>query len=210
MHRIKTILLTLYFFVGILVPSCEFIDPGLDCDCSDYRYFDVTDLTIDPVQDFDRPSPVPPGQQLSLSEFAGFYLDYVTDYHACLEPKENWSLNLMAPAYGCSCALGWEGSKNEELVDFTVTTINDFDDDHLAGTNINDLLQYEGSYFGQDDRPLTEFIEEERMSKLRFEDMHLGLTKAPELDSVLQVQVRMELSTGEVFEVSSAAIVLLP
>lgn len=209
MKSAKTILLTLYFFIGILVPACE-LNPGLDCDCGDYRYFNVTDLTVDPVNDFDRMSPIAPGQQVVLADFAGFYIDYVTDYHACAQPKTDWSFSLLTPAYGCSCAVGWEGSKNEELVSFTVSTINDFDDDHLAGSSINDLLQYQGSYFDEDNVPLNDFLADEQMGKLRFEDMRLRLTQAPEIDSVLQVQVRMELSTGEVYDVPSAAIVLLP
>ncbi len=210
MKSVKTILLTLYFFLGILVPSCELVDPGLDCNCGNYRFFDVTDITIDPVSDFDSQTRIQSNQQVTLVEFAGFHVDYIADYHASLQPKNDWSFTLMAPAYGCSCLTGWEGSKEEELIDFTVTTINDFDDDHLAGSSINDLLRHEGSFWEQNSQPLTEFLDEEKVGKLRFEDMNLGLNQAPVLDSNFQVQVRMELSTGEVFEVTSAAIVLLP
>lgn len=209
MHRIKTILLTLYFFIGILIPSCEWVTEP-DCNCGSYRFFNVTDLTVDPVTDFDSQTRIAPSQQVTLAEFAGLYVDYVTDYHACLQQKSSWSFNLMSPAYGCSCALGWEGSKDEELVNFTVSTINDFDDEHLAGSSINDLLQYEGSYFDESTLPLVDFLADEQMDKLRYEDMRLSLSQAPVLDSVFQVKVHMELSTGEVYDVTSAAIVLLP
>lgn len=143
--------------------------------------------------------------------FGGFYVDYLVDYHAQLQqPKTDWSLSLMNSALACSCAIGYEGSKNEELVAFTVKTVNDFDAEHPAGSLINDLLQYEGSYFFEDVQPLEDFLEMEQQGKMSYEDMRLSINKAPTLDSLFQVEIVMELSTGERYEALSTLFVLLP
>ncbi|MEL6659166.1 MAG: hypothetical protein AAFP77_12625 [Bacteroidota bacterium] len=211
MRNYKTFLLTLYFFIGVLIPACDFsADDDFDCNCSGSRYFNIMDLEVGAFSDFDSQASISDGQQLRLEEFAGFYVDYVVDYHACAMPKQDWSLSLMTSAYACSCIGGYDGSKEEELVWFTVLTVNDFDDNHPAGSSINDLLQYEGSFWEQEDVRLVEFLEEEKMGKMRFEDMQLRLLKAPEADSLVQVEVQMELSTGESFQALSPAIVILP
>ena len=210
MRNYKAFLLTLYFFIGILIPACDFAIEDDDCNCSGVRFFNVMDLEVGTFSDFDNFSRISDGQQVRLDQFAGYYIDYIVDYHACAKPQWDWSLNLMSSAYACSCITGFDGSKDEELVAFTVRTVNDFDDDHPAGSSINDLLQYEGSFWEPEDIPLVEFLDEEQMAKMRFEDMRLRLTKAPEADSLVQIEVKMELSTGEIYQVMSPAIVVLP
>ena len=209
-QKIRTLALTIYLFIGILIPSCDWINTVDDCDCSGSRYFDVEGLQVDAFTDIDQGILVTPAQQLRLSEFDGFYVDYLVDYHACLTPKADFSLSLMNSAFACSCLPGFDGSNTEELLDFTITTINDFDADHLAGSNIIDLFQYQGGFFEPDDQPLADFLVQEQSGKLTIEDMRLRLLEAPSLDSVLQIKVRMELSTGEVYEELSPAFVLLP
>ncbi|MEO0723654.1 MAG: hypothetical protein AAFZ63_03865 [Bacteroidota bacterium] len=211
MRTYKVFFLTLYFFIGILIPACDFsTEDDFDCNCSGSRFFNIMDLEIGAFSDFDNLTGISDGQQLRLNDFAGYYIDYVVDYHACAQPRQDWSLSLMTPAYACSCIAGYDGSKNEELVAFTVRTVNDFDADHPAGSSINDLFQYEGNFWDVEDIPLVDFLEEEQMDRMRFEDMRLRLLKAPEADSLVQVEVQMELSTGESFQVLSPAIVILP
>ena len=209
-QKIRTLALTIYLFIGILIPSCDWITTIDDCDCSGSRYFDMEGLQVDAFTDIDQGILVTPAQQLTLSEFDGFYVDYLVNYHACLMPKADFSLSLMNSALACSCLGGFDGSNTEELVDFTITTINDFNADHLAGSDIIDLFQYEGGFFEPDDQPLADFLMQEQSGKLTIEDMRLRLLEAPSMDSVLQIKVRMELSTGEVYEELSPAFVLLP
>ena len=207
MKSIKTFALTVYFFIGIIIPACDWTDP---CDCSGYRYFDVTDMTVQALTNLEDFTPVTPGEQLSLDMFGGFYIDYIADYHACKALENDWSLSLMSSAYACSCLVGYDGSREEALVEFSVNTLNDFDEDHLAGSSINDLLMYQGSYLDLDSQAFPDFLSEEMAGKLRFEDMRLSLTSAPTIDSVFQIEVVMELSTGERYVRQSEAFVLLP
>jgi len=86
--------------------------------------------------------------------------------------------------------------------------LNDFDADHLANSNINDLFDYYGgmwTYGLNDVIPFTQFLEEE-MENLSEEDMVLELKKAPEINQEFKVKVIMELSTGEVYEVETEPI----
>lgn len=209
MKLLRTTTLTLYFFLGILIPSCDWSITD-DCDCSGYRYFNVTDLEIRTFVDQRQELQVELNQVLRLEQFDGFYLDYLVDYHALQQPKIDWSLSLMSSALACSCAIGYDGSKNEELIAFTIKTVNDFDAEHPAGSLIHDLLQYDGSYFYDDAQPLEDFLELEQQGKMAYEDMRLSISKAPAIDSLFQVEILMELSTGERFEVLSTPFVLLP
>jgi hypothetical protein len=209
MKSLRTATLTLYFFIGILIPACDWSITD-DCNCDGYRYFNVTDLEVRTSVGQIEGEEVAPNQELRLEQFWGFYVDYLVDYHAQQQSKTDWSLSLMNSALACSCAVGYEGSKNQELVTFTVKTVNDFDAEHPAGSLINDLLQYKGSSYFADDQPLEDFLELEQQSKMSYEDMRLSINKAPTLDSLFQVEIVMELSTGERFEVQSTPFVLLP
>lgn len=209
MKLLRTATLTLYFFIGILIPACDWSITD-DCNCDGYRYFNITDMEVRTFPGQLQGTEVVPNQELRLEEFGGFYVDYLVDYHAQQQPQKDWSLSLMNTALACSCAAGYDGSKNQELVAFTVKTVNDFDAEHPAGSLINDLIQYEGSYFFSDDQPLEDFLELEQQGKIFYEDMLLSIKKAPTLNSLFQVEIVMELSTGERFEVHSTPFFLLP
>ncbi|MEL6256584.1 MAG: hypothetical protein AAFR87_31570 [Bacteroidota bacterium] len=148
--RIKQIVpyifLTFLLGVGFMIPSCEFTDgPRISpCNCDLYAYFDINGLRADVFEDFSEGTLVNALDTINFSQLGGIYVDYEVEYHANKEatPKSNWSFSLMNAAYACSCIPGPLGSKREELVNFQVLTLNDFDEDHKANDDINDLLQY--------------------------------------------------------------------
>ncbi|MEL6254149.1 MAG: hypothetical protein AAFR87_19230, partial [Bacteroidota bacterium] len=96
-----------------------------------------------------------------------------------------------------------------ELVNFQVLTLNDFDEDHKANDDINDLLQYQGNFLELDNSTLEDFLNASD-GKIESEDMLLALTKAPELNPELKLKVIMELSTGEIYEAETAPFFLVP
>ncbi len=91
----------------------------------------------------------------------------------------------------------------------SIITINDFDTDHLAGSEIHDLLDYFGSAYepGWDASTLEEYLSNQTGENLEREDVLLKLKKAPDSDTPFQVKITMELSTGEKYEATSPAIV---
>ena len=88
--------------------------------------------------------------------------------------------------------------------------MNDFDSDHLANSNINDLFDYHGSMFNylESSMPLTQFLDEQS-GNIQEEDMVLSLKKAPVLNQEFKVKVVMELSTNEIHEVESGPIFII-
>jgi len=118
----------------------------------------------------------------------------------------------MPIANACSYIPGTKGSKEEALVDFSIITLNDFDADHLANSNINDLFNYYGGYISFFDAipvPLTQFLDEQT-GIIEEEDMVLELKKAPELNQEFKIKVVLELSTGEVYEYETEPIYITP
>jgi len=207
MKQVK-ILLTLFLTIGFFFPSCIVSDDD-DCNCGGSRFFDVEGLEILSFKDDSRSSINLPGETISLATYGGLYIDYLARYHAQLTPKRDWSFSLMNTAYACSCIVGFDGSKEEELVSFSITTLNDFDNDHLAGSDIVDLFDVRGTFFSEENESLSDYLAN-MTGKLMQEDMLLMPTKVPELNAEVKVRVRMELSTGEVYEADSVPFTLVP
>lgn len=209
----KTALLTIYFFIGILIPSCDFLGPGIDCDCPiDEDYFDVQGLQMDYLDDTGILGDIVANQEIAFNQLPEFYVDYEVEYHAQIEPQQwNWGLNTMPAALACSCLPpGYEGSKTEILENFDIITLNDFDEDHPAGSSILDLFEYKGYYEDEiDGELLADFVNGTMGNLLMYEDMRLDLIQAPILDATFQFRVILELSEGERYEVESLPLVIL-
>ena len=213
MKNLKILGLTFLLVLGFTFPSCD--RSGYNCNCPDPTYFNVEGLDILFYQDANLGLPIEALDTIPFNTGKYVHLDYLVSYHTLVEPKRDWSFSLINSAYACSCAIGSYESKTEKLVDFSITTLNNFDDDHLANSNINDLFEYNG-YFIEDEfgnynnNPLTEHIANQTDEILEGEDMVLKLTKAPELDEEFKIKIRMELSTGEIYEVESDAVFITP
>ncbi len=206
MKKLKIIGFTVILMIGFIIPGCEQDD---DCGGSS-SYFDV--LGIDEVVFLDSSNTViAPNETVALDELGKIFIGYETDYHSIELPERDWSFSLIPSAYACSPIFGDKGSKTEALVDFSITTLNDFDDDHLANSNINDLFDYRGSSWELLTTPisLTQFLNEQT-GNLQEEDMFLTLKKAPELNQAFKIKVAMELSTGEMYEFETAQIFITP
>ena len=202
--------LTLFLFIGFIVPSCDKVDDdGFDCDCSQYQYFDIRGLKdFSYRQDSLLREEILPFDTVSFAEFSGgAILSYFVEYHAFAEPKYEPSFSLIPTANACSCIGGYGGSKTEKFKSFTITTINDFDNEHPANSNINDLLitnDQEGNYI-----PFDEFLNNQTgfiMQEWRV----IKLKKAPVLNPEFNFKVRLELSTGEVYEKTAYPIYVMP
>lgn len=207
MKTFKTVGLTLLLTIGLLIPSCH-EDP---CDGVVFRhFFDIAGIDIANYSDYSNygeGTEILPNDTISFDELDKVYIDYMVDYVVHQSSKRDWLTSLMPMANACSYFPGGSGSKEEKLLDFSIITLNDFDTEHLAGSNINDLFDYHGSQVDLLDNPmpLTQFLEEQT-ENIQEEDMVLSLKKAPELEQEFKVKVVMELSTEEVYEVESEPI----
>lgn len=207
MKYIKYIAITTLLVFGISFPSCD--DDGLNCNCPPETFFDVQDLEVVLYQDANLGLPISNEETVEFNDGKYIHLDYIVDYHTTNTPKWDWSFSLINIAYACSCAVGSYQSKTEELVSLSITTLNDFDDEHLANSDITDLLLHQGFYIDGEyidentNQILSELIPIRLNQRLMGEDMVLKLTKAPELNSEFKIKISMELSTGETYEVES-------
>jgi len=106
--------------------------------------------------------------------------------------------------YGCTPAQpGQLGSKEESIESFQVLTLNDFDDNHLAGESINDL--FEITNLAIEPVPLKEFLTN-FTENVPQEWFNLRLLNEPTLSKAFQVMVNVSLSTGENYQASSSII----
>lgn len=207
MKKLKIIGLTLILMTGFIIPSCDRND---DCANISASYFDV--IGIDQVL-FSNTSRIliTPSETVAFDELGRIFIYYDADYHSIELPERDWSFSLIPTAHACTPIVGEKGSETEALVSLSITTLNDFDDDHLANSNINDLFDYHGSDLDPQNEaiPLTQFVDEQT-GNLQYQDMILKLKKAPELNQEFKVKVAVELSTGEMYEFEAASIFITP
>ncbi len=211
MKNFKIFSLTFLLTLGFIVPSCnsdDETDGGIITPCPDNAdtYFDINGMTFK--------TGVALNETIAFDDLPQMHVDFDVDYLAVIQPERNWSFSLMPTANACSVVPGTLGSKEEALVSFSIVTLNDFDTDHLANSNINDLFGFYGgalTYNGDPNNviPFTQYLEGQT-GNLMEEDMIVKLTKAPEIDSEFKVKVMMELSTGEVYESEIEPFVITP
>ena len=213
MKNLKIISLTILLTTGFFFPSCDKEQGPTDsCDGVVFlNYFDVQGLEVFSYYDLDNGEKVVPLDIIAFEELDKINIDYQVDYTTFNPPKQDWSFSLIPSAVACSYIPGGQGSKEEAIVNFSIITINDFDDDHLANSDIKDLFDYFGSYWErlQNPIPLQQFLDEQT-ENLKEEDMILALKKAPELDQEFRIKVIMELSTGELYEFETEPIFITP
>ena len=212
MRNTKLIGLTLFLFLGFVIPSCEKSTDDYDpyCQCHLYKYFDIkgfNDFTY--TRDSLTNRQVMPFDTVSFSTFkSGLLVHYDVDYHAFAEPKSDYSFSLMNTAdASCICDVGYGGSKKEKIKSLTITTINDFDDEHSANSSINDLF-----YIYDSEKNLINFEDflNSQTGLIQKQSMTLRLKKAPTLNPEFNFKVTLELSNGELYEKTGFPIYIMP
>lgn len=212
MKQFKLISLLLFFTMGLIIPSCEKDSTPTSCDGVIFRnFFDITAIDIASYSSYLEGTRVSANDTISFNQLDKIFIDYLVDYVTFQDVNRSWSFSLIPTANACTYIPGSSGSKEEAITSFSITTLNDFDAEHLANTSINDLFEYHGDSREpiQTAIPLTQFLAEQT-ANIAGEDMVLALTKAPELNQEFKVKVVLELSTGEVHEVESEAIFITP
>ncbi|MCC2545265.1 hypothetical protein LJY25_02320 [Hymenobacter sp. BT175] len=131
----------------------------------------------------------------------------VTYYSAVPAPARRASWSLMNSALACDCIdNGYMGSK-ERVQEFTVTTINDFDAQHLANDTLNDLLQIQLS--PTDIRDLTTHLKNDTSRTRNIGSSYtLRLKKKPALNPEFRVRVKVRLDNGETYSSDTTPVVL--
>ncbi len=190
--KVRTLLLLCLFSMGLFLPNCS---DGLDCSFGPVPdFFDIQGMLTNHVG---RDNNLIEVNEISFADYEYLALNFDVEYIA-YEHRSAWNFDFVNQVYGCSPPeAGLEGSKFEAFDNITITTLNDFDDDHLADTSINDLLRVMYSNY-RELLSLEEFLARE--GNVKRPGLFFQLTKAPELNQELRLRVTVELSTGERYE----------
>ncbi len=193
----KAILLTTLLTIGFTFQNCM---NKCDCPRIDGLFFDIKGIAL---------SNIPSKEKVDFENYFGINLAYQVDFITSVDEKNQpWNFSLMNTALACDCVFnGISGSKNENLDNVTVITLNDFDSEHLANDTINDLMQVRVGEFNLVD--LNQYLEQDSMliPKVNFE-LGLMLKKAPELNKKFEVKIIVDLSTTESYEATSQPITI--
>ena len=193
----RSLLITLLFTVGFSLPTTLLTSC---CDCGpSLNYFDIAGVTR-PLHSITLPTGinvVDSGQVIDFETYTSTVLQFEINYVASNLPAfKNWNLNLMgnANAFSCDCLedFGSLGAKTEALAALTITVLDDFNRDVLAGDEVTDLFDVK-NLVGQPDLLEEPFLE-------------MVLNTKPENDNLIRFRIDLILSSGEHYSATTVPI----
>lgn len=199
MKTFKIVFLTLVLAIGFAFPSCEF--NGNPCYCPEY--FEITGMEVNFEKFQNQFIPVSNTRVIGKDEtlFLSFRPTYKFYSFDCFE-----SFSLINSALACDCVgANWEGIKSKDsLVNISLTTVYNFDDNYQAGDDISDLF-----YDSTKKVSLKEIYENEQFNYGAYFLLHgrLKLMQRPIRDKEFAVKLSIELSTGETYEATSPTVI---
>ena len=195
--RILRIFLTVTLAIGFIIPGCNM---DLGCDCSEVlKYFDIKDFKAE----FEFQNG---GSSNNWQDLVGEII-YETEYYGAIEQEEKklYGLSFIPTASACSCPPdGWSGSE-EGLDSLIITTVNDYNANYPAGSNISGITEFytyeTGAY-----ESFQEFIS--RNEQAIFEQVHyFKLKESPAITGTpFKLNIRMVLNNGEEYDVTTQEI----
>ncbi len=216
MKTARNIILTFLLASSLLAPACNTTDD--DCNCGNVReFFDIQGVASSNFRTLENSGfNIQPLLEEDAVEWDRYSLasEFAVEYYgmAPTDKKEPsfWSgLSLINEAWACSCLPnGFSGS--EETLDFLdLITLEDFDDNHPAGSSIKDILnirtfsEFEGLIHSEMD--LDVFLVQEREA-IAYKSFDLLLQVPPATTSTQQFQLIIQLSNGESYSIDSPSI----
>ena len=206
--KTKISIITLFLITGFGFQNCNPYD--IDCGCPSPigEYFDIEGITLSKRKSSGTccTAVLQENEEISFSDFYGIVLQYEVRFHSSNhKPQNSWGFSLINSAYACSCVEnGWLGSKEEKINNLSIITLNDFDDNHIANEEINDLFEVRTRENLFD---LTEYLAQDT-SLIEFRELDLKLKQAPVLNDTFAVKIMLELSTQEVYESESIPVII--
>lgn len=197
MRTARTMCLTFLLFIGIGIPSCT---DECSCPPMEGTHFSIQDISL---LNYEQKSGGPlsaleANDTVQMHEYV-LELQFETTYVSTLFRPRPAPFSLISSAYACSCLYdGVEGAK-ETVESLTLVSLNDFDDQHLAGDTIT-------SFFEVDHYGPTNDVEEFFQQQLWQEQYFLKLTKKPASGEPLQIKLVLTLDNGLVLEAENRAV----
>lgn len=142
------------------IPSCE--DDCMCCDLEGQGYYDarIVDFQVDRIDKRVAPNKLRPYLQGDTVDADGDIVIYFDSYF------ERIALNMSSPTGGLfintayACTPAYLPRTEQKFVKLTITSTEDYDPDHPAGTDLIDLFVTRGEQVGTNDQkmPLTQHL----------------------------------------------------
>jgi len=193
----RTLFLSALFTIGFALPSTLLTSC---CDCeSTLNYFDIRGVTqpVHSVSSSSGISIVDSGQVIDFDTYTSTIMNFNVNFVANNSPSfKSWELNLMGTANALSCDcddnFGSLGAKTEALAALSITVLDDFNSDVLAGDVVTSLFDFETAP-GQPDLLENPFLE-------------FTLNTKPDNNNLLRFRVDLILSSGENYSATTSPV----
>ncbi len=179
--------------------------------CKDYAaFFEITDISLN----FNKPWATEKTVKDSAANFApsSIYLTYNVNMIASVNP-------FISSAMATSCEeSGGRGLKKGTITTINVTTLYDYDDKHLKGSNVNDMLKITGNSYGGRyaiDELLAKFAKNETVADVAGYVLEINHNKKMTMPSLpfnqipFQLEIELGLSDGTKHKAKSEFIYIL-
>ncbi len=154
-------------------------------------YFDIKKMQVDLLYEpnFSRFDTIKEGQMIYTNQLSRLYINFLVDYIA-ENSKSIFDGSLIACDPGSP---GTSGSKYEKFQSIEIKTLTDYSEKYKAGANINAIFSIENY------KSMTENLDSliTLNKNILWEFLHLKFLYPPTIPGPKQIEVNIELSTGE-------------
>ncbi len=206
---IRNSVLILFFGIGIF-PGCG--DDFNECSTDGIpKYFDVFDLEAQHTRgDAFSFELLSNGSSVIFENYRGVHILPNVNLYGSVEEHSffydmSWANFAMAATL---VPAGYGGSETEMLTGLDIMTVNDYDADHPAGSNVNDISSVR---IGARNFTIDEYVSQKENLLIQIEDLPYVIrpNTAPQIDSNIQFMVTLELSTGEAYTATTGEIIII-
>ena len=205
----KRISLLLFLTIGVVFIQCVTDDEMGSCGGGyEGEFFDITG--INSIQHRARTAetyspPLDPNTSINFEKFTRTQIDFDVFYHRGITRNQKIS-KPNGQLYALDCFINGEaGSENEKYVQINVITEYDFNTSFKKGDTINDIIEVYSSETRQK-ITLNEFIQSDT-SRIQYSYLSLYLSEKPTASNNYQINVDIQLNTGEQYTAKSPLVI---
>ncbi len=198
----RSFLIGLLAFTAVIpeLVSCE----RRTCPESD-PYFNIQDLGLTPtrfwgsVHNLEQMN----AGDTAFNEFFRILAKYQVNYYSEVHGLGLWG----QPAYALDCAMNGSLGSKESYRNLSIVAMDSFNSRFPAGAEISSICLFESAMNSEMD--LQHFLNSGD-GKIRNELFSIRLTEAPDTVSLQRFKIRIELENGEIYERTTAGVVIRP
>ncbi|MCI4667542.1 MAG: hypothetical protein MRZ79_05220 [Bacteroidia bacterium] len=190
----KSIKFTLIFAIlmgFILVPSC--ISPCGN-DVESFPYFDIKEMRAWAYRSQPERGRLENGESVKYPNLGGIQLAFDVDY---LAKQKSWKFSipsLVSSANACSLIPpGYEGSKEEKLVEVDVITLVDYNGNFPKGSSINEMVVF----MENGEEASLEAYLARQVENVKSENLFFTHDQSPDSIIDFAINVSLKFSNGE-------------